>query len=416
MPSKNVSHVRRWLLSSPPAEWALNQLRELLIGALRQGPVPKHVAFVMDGNRRYAKTHRIETVEGHNLGFEALARILEVCYKSGVTHVTIYAFSIENFKRTKYEVDALMDMAKIKLKQLVQHGDLLDRYGARIRILGQRELIKPDVLEAVDKAVAMTAHNTKCVLNVCFPYTSREEITSAIRETVQDFSRPVPDANKERPSPFRQDRITDTIRSQQQQEQQHYNKSSTYLQTPRQGLQSPSSSTTSLSSSFSDHDHDHDLSSVSTSTTLQHDDITSSGLTTPDKQKQPPPQYPSPELITPDTLTSHMYTASDPPIDLLVRTSGVSRLSDFMLWQCHEDTQIVFLDVLWPDFDLWSFLPVLWEWQWRVRKMGDAAQNEENMDERPKSTKSKNKVGNRGSKSSSVPESLSVSPVKVHAS
>ncbi|KIV83150.1 di-trans,poly-cis-decaprenylcistransferase [Exophiala sideris] len=412
MTSRHMSHVRRWLLSSPPAEWALNQLREMLIGALRQGPVPKHVAFVMDGNRRYAKTHRIETVEGHNLGFEALAKILEVCYKSGVTHVTIYAFSIENFKRTKYEVDALMDMAKIKLKQLVQHGDLLDRYGARIRILGQRELIKPDVLEAVDKAVAMTAHNTKCVLNVCFPYTSREEITSAVRETVQDFSRPIPDTNKERPSPFRQDRITNTIRSQQQQ-QQHYT-NSTYLQAPEKGLQSPSSSTTSLSSSFSEHDHD--VSSVSTSTTLQHDDITSSGLTTPDRKKQPPQQYPSPELITPETLTSRMYTASDPPIDLLIRTSGVSRLSDFMLWQCHQDTPIVFLDVLWPEFDLWSFLPVLWEWQWRVRKMGDAAQNEENMDDRPKSTKSKSKVSNRGSKSSSVSESLSVSPVKVHAS
>ncbi|KAI9870564.1 MAG: cis-prenyltransferase, partial [Watsoniomyces obsoletus] len=105
-----MSRLRHWLLSSPPAEWALNQLRELLIGALRQGPIPKHVAFVMDGNRRFAKSHRIETVEGHNLGFEALARILEVCYKAGVTHVTIYAFSIENFKRSKYEVDGLMDM------------------------------------------------------------------------------------------------------------------------------------------------------------------------------------------------------------------------------------------------------------------------------------------------------------------
>lgn len=66
---------RKWVFSSPPAEWALNQVRELLIGALRQGPIPKHVAFVMDGNRRFARSHRIETVEGHNLGFEALARV-----------------------------------------------------------------------------------------------------------------------------------------------------------------------------------------------------------------------------------------------------------------------------------------------------------------------------------------------------
>jgi ditrans,polycis-polyprenyl diphosphate synthase len=75
MSSRQVSNIRKWLLSSPPAEWALNQLRELFIGALRQGPIPKHVAFVMDGNRRFARSHRMETVEGHNLGFEALARV-----------------------------------------------------------------------------------------------------------------------------------------------------------------------------------------------------------------------------------------------------------------------------------------------------------------------------------------------------
>lgn len=72
-----TSRLRKWLLTSPPAEWALNQLRELLIGALRQGPVPSHIAFVMDGNRRYARNNRMESVEGHHLGFEALARVSE---------------------------------------------------------------------------------------------------------------------------------------------------------------------------------------------------------------------------------------------------------------------------------------------------------------------------------------------------
>lgn len=86
-------------------------------------------------------------------------QILEVCYKSGVKIVTVYAFSIENFKRSKYEVDALMEMAKVKLSQLSQHGDLLDRYGASVRILGQRDLVKPDVLEAIDRAVDLTRNN-----------------------------------------------------------------------------------------------------------------------------------------------------------------------------------------------------------------------------------------------------------------
>lgn len=77
MPSLHLSRIRRWLLSSPPVEWGVRQLRELLIGALRQGPIPQHIAFVMDGNRRFARNHEIETVEGHNLGFEALAKVSE---------------------------------------------------------------------------------------------------------------------------------------------------------------------------------------------------------------------------------------------------------------------------------------------------------------------------------------------------
>ncbi|KAK5130176.1 hypothetical protein LTR08_002430 [Meristemomyces frigidus] len=188
MAATHGTSLRRWLLSLPPLEWAMQQLRELLIGSLRCGPIPQHIAFVMDGNRRYARSHALETVQGHHLGFEALARVLEVCYKSGVRVVTIYAFSIENFKRSQWEVDALMDMAKTKLVQLSQHGELFDRYGASVRILGDRSLVREDVIREVDRAVGMTAHNGDAVLNVCFPYTSREEMTHSIRETVREFS------------------------------------------------------------------------------------------------------------------------------------------------------------------------------------------------------------------------------------
>jgi ditrans,polycis-polyprenyl diphosphate synthase len=75
MSSPHLTQLRKWMLESPPVEWGINQVRELLIGAMRQGPIPQHVAFVMDGNRRFARSHKIETVEGHNLGFEALARV-----------------------------------------------------------------------------------------------------------------------------------------------------------------------------------------------------------------------------------------------------------------------------------------------------------------------------------------------------
>ncbi|KAI9711152.1 MAG: hypothetical protein M1812_007256 [Candelaria pacifica] len=371
MPSMHLSQIRKWLLHSPPAEWGIQQLRELLIGALRQGPIPQHVAFVMDGNRRFARNHQIETVEGHNLGFEALARvghaqdgfcahdggsrihmltkctslqILEVCYKSGVKVVTIYAFSIENFKRSKYEVDALMDMAKVKLSQLAQHGDLLDHYGASIRILGQRELVKPDVLEAIDRAVSLTSNNKSAILNVCFPYTSRDEITTAIRSTVAAYSQPVPTLER----PFSASHITQTIRSR------HLSDSNTCSP-------SPPSEPTSSPSDIED--------SASSSTTLHPDSPPSHSLSTDNDHSIQNIIYPDPESITPQTLDDHMFTAGTPPLDLLVRTSGVERLSDFMLWQCHQDTQIVFLECLWPEFDLWSFLPVLVEWQWRRKKI-----------------------------------------------
>jgi ditrans,polycis-polyprenyl diphosphate synthase len=300
-------------------------------------------------------------------------QILEVCYKAGVTHVTIYAFSIENFKRSKYEVDALMDMAKIKLTQLSQHGDLMDQYGASIRILGQRELVKPDVLEAIDKAVEMTSRNGNAVLNVCFPYTSRDEMTTAVRRTVDEWSKPLPEKIGE--GPFKEDRIAQNIRKQNK---SNGNDTQTYLSPPKSML-SPSSSTTSLSSNGDSTNNS--PSSLSSTTTLHHP--ASPPLLATDL-KHPlvtPPQhptsrtlhhstyYPSPESITSSTLTSHMFTADNPSLDLLVRTSCVHRLSDFMLWQCHQNTEIAFLDVLWPEFDLWSFLPVLWEWQWRQKKL-----------------------------------------------
>jgi len=339
MPSMHLNRLRKWILSSPPIEWTIKQIRELLIGALKQGPVPQHVAFVMDGNRRFARSHKIETVEGHNLGFEALARILEVCYKSGVKVVTVYAFSIENFNRSKYEVDALMEMAKLKLAQLIQHGDLLDKYGASIRILGQRDLVKADLLEDIDRAVELTRGNGGAVLNICFPYTSRDEITTAIRSTVEEYSKPLP----QHATPFSESRIAQNIRSK-------------YISTS--GSLSSLGTTSPTPSNLSDVDE-----SVSSSTTLHPE--------SPPNVSSDDSVYLDPETITLETLNDHMFTAGDPPLDLLVRTSGVKRLSDFMLWQCHQDTEIVFLDCLWPDFDLWQFLPVLVEWQWRQKHVED---------------------------------------------
>jgi ditrans,polycis-polyprenyl diphosphate synthase len=99
-----------------------------------------------------------------------------------------------------------------------------------------------------------------------------------------------------------------------------------------------------------------------------HSSVTSTAVEPSDQTESTASVFRDPETITAETLTDSMLTAGAPPLDLLVRTSGVKRLSDFMLWQCHEKTSIVFLDCLWPEFDLWHFLPVLVEWQWQKKK------------------------------------------------
>ena len=239
-----------------------------------------------------------------------------------------------------------MDMAKVKLSQLVQHGELLDRYGASIRILGERGLIKPDVLEAVDRAISITSGNDKVILNVCFPYTSRDEMTSAIRNTVIDYSKPIPSLQR----PFSESHITHTIRSR------HLSALSERIR-----ANSPSSGGTSDTED-----------SATSSATLHSESPPEENIFPADKLgSKTEDSYPDPESITADTLNDHMYTGDLPPLDLLIRTSGVERLSDFMLWQCHQNTEIVFLKTLWPDFDLWTFLPVLVEWQWKRKKEGE---------------------------------------------
>lgn len=287
------------------------------------------------------------------MGFEALSRILEVCYKSGVRVVTIYAFSIENFKRSKYEVDALMDMAKTKLVQLSQHGALLDRYGASVRVLGDKSLMREDVQIQIDRAVEMTKHNDSAVLNVCFPYTGREEITHSVRQTVQDFNTPPNRPPLKRP--FSETHIQRNILSRNLPDVEEEEAS-------REVPTAPSDDADSVST------QDLDASSHMDPASSQTSNSTSPVIKATARKAV---KLPDPENITAETLTKNMYTYDAPPLDLLIRTSGVARLSDFMLWQVHENTEIKFLDILWPDFDLWHFLPVLVEWQWRQKKLAE---------------------------------------------
>lgn len=242
-------------------------IRRGLITVLAAGPMPQHIGFVMDGNRRYARQRNMAVKEGHTTGFYALRKMLEICLRLGVKCVTVFAFSIENFKRSEEEVGALMELAETKLVEIAQHGDILDKHGVRLNVLGKIEMLPKNVQESVRIAQEMTKNNNKAVLNLCMPYTSRDEITTAVQAAVQEKI--------------------------------------------------------------------------------------SSGLEL------------SENLITEDDIEKHMMTTvgGSPPLDILVRSSGVRWLSDFLMWQTSENVQLHFIPTYWPDIGLWDLIPIILDYQ-----------------------------------------------------
>lgn len=242
-----------WITSFPPAVLFLRLVFLLVCRMMSAGRVPRHVGFVMDGNRTYARRRRQQQQEGHAQGFEAMQTVLETCYLAGVSTATVYGFSIENFKRPAPELHALMALAKTKMAQVTAKGELCERHGIRVRVLGDMSLLDADVVRAFREAEDTTRHNTRATLNVCWAYTARDDITKAIRRAAASGS----------------------------------------------GSSAPLA----------------------------------------------------------------LSTSDDPPLDLLVRTSGQRRLSDFLLWEATQgDTTIELLDVLWPQFTPWHMLWVLFRW------------------------------------------------------
>lgn len=267
--------------------------QQLLLHTLSLGPIPRHIAFVMDGNRRWARTSHHTIQQGHLTGFATLKSVLEVCLNlRGLDTVTVYAFAINNFDRNEIEVNALMEIAKTRLIELAGHGELIARYSVRVRIIGRKELLPEDVREAVKRVENMTKNNTKATLNICMPYASRDEITGAARTCLDHKLRDV-------------EKAAVSAKAQQ------------------------------LAQSVPDSKQD----------SIDH---------VPAETNQE---------ITPQDLSEQMQLAHSPPLDILVRTSGVSRLSDFMLWQCTEHTHMHFVDKFWPQFGLMDMVPIILDWQ-----------------------------------------------------
>jgi len=141
--------------------------------------LPKHIAIIMDGNRRWAKDRGLTTKEGHKAGSKNLETIARFCNKIGIKYLTVYAFSTENWKRTKEEVSALMFILKANLDAMLRRMDLED---IKIRVIGEKENIPDDLVPKIEKLVEKTKDNTGLTLNIAFNYGGRAELVHAVKE------------------------------------------------------------------------------------------------------------------------------------------------------------------------------------------------------------------------------------------
>lgn len=147
--------------------------------------LPQHIAFIMDGNGRWAKQRGLERSEGHKEGAKTFRRITEYCADIGIKHVTFYAFSTENWNRPKAEVQALMKLFKEYLLEADDRERENDIRQSRIRFIGEREGLPKDLLKLIEKAEKKSNKYSKITVNIALNYGGRAEITHAVKEIVK---------------------------------------------------------------------------------------------------------------------------------------------------------------------------------------------------------------------------------------
>eukprot|EP01062_Namystynia_karyoxenos_P056207 TRINITY_DN47173_c0_g1_i1.p1 TRINITY_DN47173_c0_g1~~TRINITY_DN47173_c0_g1_i1.p1 ORF type:complete len:342 (+),score=125.67 TRINITY_DN47173_c0_g1_i1:75-1028(+) len=146
---------------------------------LRLFTLPEHIYFVMDGNRRWAKGRGMQSAAGHAAGYHTLQRLLRLISRLRVREVTVYAFSIPNFERSAAEKEFLFTLATRKLREMLQHGDIIEQYDLRVRVVGEKDRLPQELREAAEEVERATAHRTTCVLNIAFAYAARQEMLRA---------------------------------------------------------------------------------------------------------------------------------------------------------------------------------------------------------------------------------------------
>ena len=228
--------------------------------------LPTHVAIIMDGNGRWAKKHLLSRIKGHEKGSEAVRTIVRACREFGISYLTLYAFSTENWQRPKAEIDALMTLLIKFLKS--EQQELLEN-DIRLHAVGQIERLPAEVQQALRETIKLTRKNSGLQLNLALSYGSRTEIVHMVKQIAQKS-----------------------------------------------------------------------------------------------KNGQIDPQSINAEIVA-----QHLYTKGIPDPDLLIRTSGEMRISNFLLWQIAY-SEIHITPTYWPDFSRDEFYQILKDFQKRERRFG----------------------------------------------
>jgi len=233
--------------------------------------LPRHIAIIMDGNGRWARRRRLPRIAGHRAGAQAVHDAVESCSRLGVRALTLYAFSTENWKRPRSEIDTLMDLLREYLRRELAE---IHRNNIRLQILGRYEQLPREVQQDLEDALRQTAPNTGMVLNVALNYSARAELVDAFNSIWK----------KLRESGDRETAITEKI------------------------------------------------------------------------------------------VSDNLYTRGLPDPDLLIRTSGEMRVSNFLLWQIAY-AEIWVTDTCWPDFTRRHLLQAILDFQKRERRYGGLGLN-----------------------------------------
>jgi undecaprenyl diphosphate synthase len=250
-------------MNSSTGENVPTKFAELNIPAER---MPRHVAIIMDGNGRWARSRGLPRIEGHRKGAQSVRNIGTACAEIGIECLTLYSFSMENWKRPREEVNFLMDLLAMYMKN---ERPILMKNNIRLRIIGRKQALSPGVIQAMDETVQMTSGNTGMILCLAINYSGRAEIVDAVR----------------------------------------------------------------------------DITRLAGEGHLKTDDVNE-------------------ELIE-----RHLYTAGLPDPDLMIRTSGEMRISNFLLWKLAY-AELYVTDVLWPDFGREDLYKALVEYSRRDRRFG----------------------------------------------